>query len=275
MMRGWIACAAALVLGFSAQAGFQWVTALDWSPLGELLLISAEGALWVGRAPTGAEAYQVTPENTWVNWGRFGPEGDWFVYVTPVEDKFALWKGWLQGMEPEELYLSETSISQPAVAPDGTRIAFVGEQNGQTDLFLLDLTTGEVHQLTNTPFPEACPDFSPDGDYLAFVGLWTDGGTSWDLFLLDLTTSSFQQLTDDAFFDWYPRFSPDGEWLAFESNRGGQSDIYVIRRDGGEVIPFTYDEWRDGFPAWSPDGEELAYVKRKPSGWVILVEGAY
>jgi Tol biopolymer transport system component len=274
-MRALKACCAALLLGLSAQAGFEGITCLDWSPAGDKLLLASQGALYLGEAPTARGAYRLPPDKAWVTWGRFGPEGDWYLYATPVEDGYALWKGFFDDRDPEELFHSPSPIHQPTVSADGRWVAFVGEEDGQTDLFLLDLESGELTRLTRTPFEEACPDFSPDGGTLAFVGLWAPEGGSWDLFLIDLETGAIQQLTEDQFFDWYPRFSPDGEWIAFESNRSGLSDIYVIRRDGSDLTPFTYDGWRDAFPAWSPDGEEIAYAQRKPSGWVILAEGAY
>ena len=274
-MRAWRICWVALLLGVSVQAGFEGITCLDWSPAGDKLLLASAGALYLGKAPTAQGAYRLTPENAWVTWGRFGPDGDWYIYATPAEEGYILWKGFLEEREPEELLSSPYPIRQPTVSPDGHWVAFVGEKSGQPDLFLLDLESGKLTRLTATPFEEACPDFSPDGETLVFVGLWNPDGGSWDLFTVDIETGDIQQLTEDPFFDWYPRFSPDGEWIAFESNRSGLSDIYVVRKDGSDLTPFTYDEWRDAFPAWSPDGEEIAYAQRKPSGWVILAEGTY
>lgn len=277
-MRAFVVCFFVAALGSVSWAGFEGVTSLDWSPDPDFpkLLLAAGGRLYLGDAPTAAGAEVVSPEGAWVTWARFGPDGSWFVYVAPSEDGYVLWKGRGDGGEPEELYRSPTPIWQPDVAPDGRSAVFVGlGEDGQPDLFRLDLQTKELARLTRTPFQEACPDFSPDGKLVAFVGLWDTGGGSWDLFLLEVDTGSIQQLNSDRFFDWCPRFSPDGEWIAFESARSGLSDIYVLRRDGGDLTPFTYDEWRDAFPAWSPDGNQIAYAQRKPSGWVILAEGAY
>ncbi|HAF70016.1 TPA: hypothetical protein DCL37_01430 [Candidatus Acetothermia bacterium] len=273
-MRWFIALAALLLVSMGARGGFENLTCLDWSPTGEYMLFSQNGGLYLGQAPNGGYPRRLTPADTWVSWGRLGPGGDWYVYVTPLEDHYVLWRGWVSGGEPEELYRSQARISQPAVSSDGERIALVVEEEGTTDLYLLELASGELRPLTQTPFREACPDFSPAGDLIVFAGLW-EGGESWDLFLLELSSGSIVQLTDDPFFDWGPRFSPDGEWIAFESNRRGVSDIYVIRRDGDGLTPFTYDQWRDAFPTWAPSGDRLAFASRRPDGWVILAEGTY
>jgi TolB protein len=257
------------------QAGFEGVTSLDWSPAGDLFLLAANGILYAGKVPTAAEARQLTPDKLWVDWARFGPDGKWFVYATRTEEGSVLWRGWLSDRDPEELFSFKGFISQPVVSSKGDAVVYIGEEDGETDLFLVDLEAGKTRKLTDTPFLEACPDLSPDGRLVVFSGLWGSDGESWNLFLLDLESGSIQQLTDDSFFDWCPRFSPDGGWLAFERGSGGRSDIYLIRSDGTDVSPFTYDEWREAFPVWSPDGERIAYAQRKPSGWVIVTEGAY
>jgi len=56
----------------------------------------------------------------------------------------------------------------PAPSPNGEKIAFASNRNGFWDLYLLDLSSGEVTQLTNTPQYEGAPTWSPDGSYLAF-----------------------------------------------------------------------------------------------------------
>ena len=47
-MRALKACCAALLLGLSAQAGFEGITCLDWSPAGDKLLLASQGALYLG-----------------------------------------------------------------------------------------------------------------------------------------------------------------------------------------------------------------------------------
>ncbi|HKG55231.1 MAG TPA: DPP IV N-terminal domain-containing protein, partial [Anaerolineales bacterium] len=56
----------------------------------------------------------------------------------------------------------------PSASPDGKKIAFASNRNGFWDLYFLDLGTGEVTQLTNTPQYEGAPTWSPDGSFMAF-----------------------------------------------------------------------------------------------------------
>ncbi|HEX3052146.1 MAG TPA: hypothetical protein VHP83_15915, partial [Aggregatilineaceae bacterium] len=54
-------------------------------------------------------------------------------------------------------------------------------------------------------------------------------------------------------------WSPDGQWIAFVSERGGNSDIYVIRPDGNDLINVSHDEGRDSRPTWSPDSRWITF----------------
>jgi dipeptidyl aminopeptidase/acylaminoacyl peptidase len=56
----------------------------------------------------------------------------------------------------------------PAPSPDGTKIAFASNRLGHWDLFLMDLASGELTRLTDTPEYEGAPTWSPDGTFLAY-----------------------------------------------------------------------------------------------------------
>src|SRR5262249_47723946 len=53
--------------------------------------------------------------------------------------------------------------------------------------------------------------------------------------------------------------SKDGEWIAFDSNRGGNQDIYRVRRSGGTPEQLTHHPSDDFLPSWSPDGKFIAF----------------
>ena len=51
-----------------------------------------------------------------------------------------------------------------------------------------------------------------------------------------------------------PAWSPDGATLAFVSNRGGNTDIYLLAVAGGTVTQLTTGAGTKSQPAWTPDG---------------------
>lgn len=73
------------------------------------------------------------------------------------------------GATVDEIRIPNVSaIGHPTWSPDGKEIAFTGMVEGQTDLFVYNLKSKKVRQLTNDFFSEVYPDYSPDGNYLVF-----------------------------------------------------------------------------------------------------------
>src|SRR5215472_18885913 len=107
------------------------------------------------------------------------------------------------------------------------------------------------------------PEVSPDGRYVAYVLRETDMDANkgrTDLWLLDLTRKDAQprQLTTDPANDSSPRWAPDSHTLYFLSTRGGSSQVWRIRTDGGEAIRVTNYPLDVGALKVSPRGDLLA-----------------
>lgn len=130
------------------------------------------------------------------------------------------------------------------------------------DVFVLDLATGEVDQLTNAPGPDQNPVWSPDGRRIAFRSR-RDGND--EIYLMDADGSNQDNLTRSEDQDeWGPTWSPDGEWLAFNASVEERASLrlYVVRPDGtdGHFLGTSYAE----FPAWSSDGRRIAFASMPP-----------
>src|SRR5262245_41459902 len=109
------------------------------------------------------------------------------------------------------------------------------------------------------------PQISPDGKHVVYVvgvpdleknsipaSLWiasTDG------------KGEPRQLTNaPGKKDKHPRWSPDGKWVLFESNRSGESQLWVIGLDGGEARQLTSISTEASDAVWSRDGKMIAFV---------------
>ena len=167
--------------------------------------------------------------------GTWSPDGSRFAYVvfaggdqeinivTTSDGKLR------ERIKPEGL----GSIANPAWSPDGRHIAFSGMKGGISNLYLWDLETGEMDQLTNDKFADLHATWSPDGSTLAFA---SDRGpeTSFDEFtfskfqisLIDMSTRGVRTLPLlGNVRHSNPQFAPDGT-LYFLSDADGFSDLY-------------------------------------------------
>jgi hypothetical protein len=182
----------------------------------------------------------------------------------------------------------------PAVSPDGTKLAFVSDRGGQPHLYLMGYrpdplgTVGDQVQLTTEPCTHQSPTWSPDGRTLVWMAN-CDG--DFDLYQADLRytqdTRSFtgryfanglaaslinvRKLTDDATDDRYPRYSPDGISIAFEGQREGASAVYLMDANGGNVRRLTSGTANESAPVWSPDGKQLVFASQRDGRWRLEI----
>lgn len=161
----------------------------------------------------------------------------------------------------------------PALSPDGMRIAFSSRRNGYWDLYILELASGQVRRVTDTPEYEGAPSWSPDGQWLAYEGYHDD---NLDIFLRSLSNPEDApvQLTDDPAPDFAPAWSPQGRSIAFVSARSGEDEIWLAwldRIDDRFQNLSRSAEASENRPAWSPDGRYLAWGADASGRHTILV----
>lgn len=142
-------------------------------------------------------------------------------------------------------------------APDDRLVAFStsGQMQG---LFKMNADGSGLVRLRNSGWD---PEWSPDGNRLAFIELGTG-----EIHLIDADGGKPLRLTDLAAESASPpAWSPDGKRIAFTAFRGG---VFVVNADGSGLRqlvmePFAID------PVWSPDGRQLAFWASRPTGATV------
>ncbi len=125
----------------------------------------------------------------------------------------------------------------PAFSPDGRGVAFYGWQNGQFDIFELNLETRKISHLTDDDIFDGAPAYSPDGKSVVFV---STVATGHKIFRVDLANPGTRyQITTGQSNENDPTFSPDGKRLYFTSDRSGPENIFSLDLATGTLRQHT------------------------------------
>jgi len=125
----------------------------------------------------------------------------------------------------------------PHFSPDGQKVAFAGNNGGQFDIYLLDLQSGEVSNLTNDARFDGGPAFTPDGGSIVYS---SEVGAYEKLFRIDLAHPDQRvELTKGNWSDLDPFVTKDGKTIFFTSDRNGFENIYSLELATGEIRQHT------------------------------------
>jgi hypothetical protein len=160
----------------------------------------------------------VTPGGRWntVPWLSWSATGDRLAYFVRNEKSRTLI---IQDVLPPHNIVQRIPLSMvddpesPDFSPDGRRVAFAALQGGVGDIFIVDLDTIEVTNLTKDPFGNSGPTWAPDGRSIVYV---TRISGSEKLFRTDLESGARTQLTFGTHDDTAAQFL-DANTLVFSS----------------------------------------------------------
>lgn len=174
-----------------------------------------------------------------------------------------------QGDQPTvNLTADSALIGTPVWSPDGTRIAFLREYAGITDIYAMNADgSGRVRVVSGygLPVPND-PVWSPDGTELAFA-------SGDEIYVVGADGSALTNVTRSPSADRNPSWSSSGK-IAFASDRSGNFDIYVMNPDGTGVIDVSNNTAQDSLPVWSPDGTKIAFSSNRDPNVVLFVMNA-
>ncbi len=139
----------------------------------------------------------------------------------------------------------------PSWSTDGTEIAFVSNHGGSYDVWIEDIASGSVTQVTDNG---SVYDYklSPDGTRIGYFvdqNLYVKNLTNGDTFLVDNNTDGFS-------LDW----SPDGTELVFVSYINGSADMFTMDINTRIPIQVTDAVGDPYYPVWTADGRQIVFV---------------
>ena len=267
---------------FTADQVFE---APNWSPDGKYLLVNSAGSLYRlplnGATPASPERLGVDPFYRCNNDKTLSPDGKQLAMScsTPTQRQSQVFLAAADGSNPKLMVATAPSYFH-GWSPDGRWLAFVGQRDGNFDLFRVSATAGGPEErLTSNRGYDDGPDYSPDGKWIYFNS--DRAGGAWDIWRMPADgagpdDSKAERVTTDELEDWFPHPSPDGKqlvFLSFPKGTAGHNDklevqLRMIPLPGKKLKPVTPRVLTTFFggqgtinvSSWSPDSKKFAFV---------------
>ncbi len=151
-------------------------------------------------------------------------------------------------------------------SPDGKKILFISDENGNDDIFTIESEDGKsfyaslkykITPILKTPEDELFPKYSPDGSKIAFLK------ASGNLYTMESSGENVKLIYkcwNQPDYSW----SPDGKWIAFSKYDGDyNADIFIMPSGGGNAINITEHPDNDIHPIWSRDGKFIVFSSKR------------
>ncbi|HXU08808.1 MAG TPA: S9 family peptidase, partial [Blastocatellia bacterium] len=244
---------------------------------------------------------------------EWSPDGQWIAYDGKLGDKSGLIVARADGSNAKFLApLQWTNSPLPSTgksiawSPDGKRIAFVTavpgpetqnasgdpvvitrylykpddsegftrfNDNRRVHIFVVDVASAQVRQLTSGDHYEHSIDWSPNGEEIVFISNREpneDQFFNYDIFTLRVSDLTMTRLTSTESAEYRPRWSPDGKMIVYQATRRGLTDlettmedthVWLMNADGSNRREITsMIDNRQGAPSWSADGSSVYFT---------------
>ena len=207
-------------------------------------------------------------------------------YVWAVYPDYDIYTATPDGKDVRKLVDSPGYDAEATVSPNGKRIVFTSERDGDLELYSMDVDGKNVKRLTFEPGYDGGAFYSPDNKMIVYRGSHpTDEKliqrdkellakhlivpTVFEVWVMNADGSNKRQVTKLGVASFAPFFTPDGKRIIFCTNyfatdaRKRNFDLAVINIDGTGLERVTFDETFDGFPMFSPDGKKLIFASNR------------
>jgi len=177
---------------------------------------------------------------------RFSPDGQSIYFdgnrhkddTESGSENYEIYRASIEGSDPERLTANPHWDLYPALSPNGQAMVWMRalpideKDDADFEIFLMDLKTGQSRNLSNHARYDTSPDWSPDGEWIAFASDRRSSTRRFtDLYMIRQDGSDLTRLTDgggESLLYMRPRFSPDGRSLVASRVVAGRTDMIRI-----------------------------------------------
>lgn len=208
-------------------------------------------------------------------------------YIWPLYDSYDIFMADLEGNIVKQLTHSKGYDAEATLSPDGEKMLYTSDKDGDIDLYIINLKTGEEKRITNLLGYDGGAWFSPDGskliwrasrpktetevsEYKELLAQNLVAPTNMEVWVANADGSNPHQVTSYGQANWAPAFMPDSKRIIFASNheykRGFPFNLYTINENGTNLTKISRDKGFDAFPMFSPDGKRIVFCSNRNNG---------
>ena len=211
-------------------------------------------------------------------------------YTWPIYPDYDIYTSTPDGKDIRNLTNSPGYDAEGTISPDGKRIVFTSDRDGDIELYSMNTDGTHVKRLTNEVGYDGGAFFSPDSKMIVYrrsnpktpeeIKKFKDllaqhlvVPTTLDIWVMNADGSNKRQVTNFNVASFAPFFLPDGKRIIFctdyfdadrdKPRRQPNFDLAIINVDGTGLERITYNESFDGFPMFSPDGKKLVFASNR------------
>lgn len=257
----------------------------------------------------GSDKRMVSPDHGAHTCSFFFPDGKRIIFASTSHfpgdcpPREGLPAGYVWPLYPYDIFIADADGSglrkltdnpkydaEPVISPDGRKIVFGSQREGDFDIYIMNSDGSNVRRLTDREGYDGGPWFSPDGRKIVWRA-WYPGTeeekAKWrdcmekdyilpfplDLWVMDVDGSNKKRVLRNGATNWAPSWHPDGKRIIFSSNMddwredikkfGHNFELYLINIDGTGLERITFNNTFDSFPMFSPDGKKVVFASNR------------
>jgi TolB protein len=207
-------------------------------------------------------------------------------YVWKVYHSYDLYVANADGTDPQPFLPAPGYDAEATISPQGNKIVFTSQRNGDLDIYTVNLDGSGLTQLTDELGYDGGPFFSWDDSKIVYrsyhpktaeeiqryKNLLADEliePSAFQLMVMNADGSNKRQITHNEFANFAPFYCPGDKQIIFCSNIGNGGprnrdfNLWLINEDGSGLEQVTYFDGFDGFPMFTHDGKKLVFASNR------------
>ena len=189
---------------------------------------------------------------------QISPDGKQVAYVRNFKDVMTdknlsnLWIVNFDGTQNRPLTTGNTSDNSPKWSPDGEKLLFKSNMDGEMRLYLMWVDSKQTQILSNSNDLPGSISWSPDSKYIAFSKFVTKENAS---------PIKMPKKPEGAKWNEAPKYITDMNYRADGAGylKSGNTQLFIVPVDGHTPRQLTFNEFDHGSPIWAKDGKSLYF----------------